>query len=105
LDIISWTALRGGSDFLPYAGMSHLNGQKVNCCTFDAQKPSDEHVHHPPDEKSAMTPRTTRAIAGNISGGVIIVTLLEYGQVIADKEGEMAIAEDAEKHKEEEPKS
>jgi formate-nitrite transporter family protein len=39
------------------------------------------------------------AVAGNISGGVVIVTLLEYGQVIADKEGEKAINEDAEKHK------
>jgi formate/nitrite transporter FocA (FNT family) len=34
------------------------------------------------------------AVAGNISGGVVIVTLLEYGQVIADPEGEKAIAED-----------
>jgi len=42
------------------------------------------------------------AVAGNICGGVIIVTLLEYGQVIADKEGEKAISEDAEKHKKEE---
>ena len=42
------------------------------------------------------------AVAGNVSGGVVIVTLLEYGQVIADKSGEKAIAEDAEKHKEEE---
>jgi formate/nitrite transporter FocA (FNT family) len=42
------------------------------------------------------------AVSGNISGGVIIVTLLEYGQVIADKEGEKAIIEDAEKHKDEE---
>jgi formate/nitrite transporter FocA (FNT family) len=44
------------------------------------------------------------AVAGNISGGVIIVTLLEYGQVIADKEGEKAITEDAQAHKEEEEK-
>ncbi len=42
------------------------------------------------------------AASGNICGGVIIVTLLEYGQVIADKEGEKAIIEDAEKHKEDE---
>ena len=42
------------------------------------------------------------AVAGNISGGVIIVTLLEYGQVIADEDGKNAVAEDAEKHKEEE---
>ncbi|SEC27989.1 formate/nitrite transporter family protein [Terriglobus roseus] len=42
------------------------------------------------------------AVAGNVSGGVLIVTLLEYGQVIADKEGEKAISEDAEKHKQEE---
>ena len=42
------------------------------------------------------------AVAGNISGGVIIVTLLEYGQVIADEEGKNAVTEDAEKHKEEE---
>ncbi|MGC2404140.1 MAG: formate/nitrite transporter family protein [Acidobacteriaceae bacterium] len=42
------------------------------------------------------------AVAGNISGGIIIVTLLEYGQVIADKEGEKAVSEDAEKHQEEE---
>jgi formate/nitrite transporter FocA (FNT family) len=42
------------------------------------------------------------AVAGNVSGGVLIVTLLEYGQVIADKEGEKAISEDAEKHKAEE---
>jgi formate/nitrite transporter FocA (FNT family) len=42
------------------------------------------------------------AVAGNVSGGVLIVTLLEYGQVIADKEGEKAISEDTEKHKEEE---
>ena len=42
------------------------------------------------------------AAAGNVSGGVVIVTLLEYGQVIADKQGAKAIVEDAEKHKEEE---
>ncbi|AFL89734.1 formate/nitrite transporter family protein [Terriglobus roseus DSM 18391] len=42
------------------------------------------------------------AVAGNVSGGVLIVTLLEYGQVIADKEGERAISEDAEKHAAEE---
>jgi formate/nitrite transporter FocA (FNT family) len=42
------------------------------------------------------------AVAGNVSGGVIIVTLLEYGQVIADTEGEKAITEDAENHKGEE---
>ena len=41
-------------------------------------------------------------VAGNVSGGVLIVTLLEYGQVIADKEGEKAIIEDSEKHKDEE---
>jgi formate-nitrite transporter family protein len=46
----------------------------------------------------------TLAVAGNISGGVMIVTLLEYGQVIADKQGEKAITEDTEKHKEEEAK-
>jgi formate/nitrite transporter FocA (FNT family) len=39
------------------------------------------------------------AVAGNISGGVVIVTLLEYGQVIADEEGEKAINEDTEEHK------
>jgi hypothetical protein len=44
------------------------------------------------------------AVTGNISGGVIIVTLLEYGQVIADEEGEKAIREDAEKHKQEQAK-
>jgi formate/nitrite transporter FocA (FNT family) len=27
------------------------------------------------------------AVTGNFSGGVVIVTLLEYGQVIADEEG------------------
>lgn len=42
------------------------------------------------------------AVTGNICGGMIIVTLLEYGQVIADKQGKKAIAEDAEKHKGEE---
>jgi formate/nitrite transporter FocA (FNT family) len=42
------------------------------------------------------------AVAGNICGGVIIVTLLEYGQVIADTEGEKAMAEEAEKHQVEE---
>lgn len=42
------------------------------------------------------------AVAGNICGGTLIVTLLEYGQVIADKQGEKAIAEDAEKHADEE---
>ena len=39
------------------------------------------------------------AVAGNISGGVVIVTLLEYGQVIADEEGAKAINEDTEEHK------
>ncbi|WP_263418002.1 formate/nitrite transporter family protein [Terriglobus albidus] len=38
------------------------------------------------------------AVAGNVCGGVLIVTLLEYGQVISDKAGEKAIAEDAQKH-------
>jgi formate-nitrite transporter family protein len=38
------------------------------------------------------------AVAGNMCGGVLIVTLLEYGQVIADKDGEKAIADDARKH-------
>jgi formate/nitrite transporter FocA (FNT family) len=42
------------------------------------------------------------AATGNVSGGVLIVTLLEYGQVIADKEGEKAISEDAQKHRAEE---
>ena len=45
------------------------------------------------------------AVAGNVSGGVIIVTLLEYGQVIADEDGKNAVAEDAEKHKEEDVES
>jgi formate/nitrite transporter FocA (FNT family) len=40
------------------------------------------------------------AASGNICGGVLIVTLLESGQVIADRDGEKAIIEDAEKHKE-----
>jgi formate-nitrite transporter family protein len=39
------------------------------------------------------------AVTGNLSGGVIIVTLLEYGQVIADTEGEKAIIEDTKKHR------
>jgi formate/nitrite transporter FocA (FNT family) len=42
------------------------------------------------------------AVAGNVSGGVIVVTLLEYGQVIADEEGEKAISEDARQHKQKE---
>lgn len=42
------------------------------------------------------------AVAGNVCGGVLIVTLLEYGQVIADKAGEKAIIEDAKKHQKEE---
>jgi len=42
------------------------------------------------------------AAGGNVCGGVIIVTLLEYGQVIADKDGEKAIIEDAEQHREDE---
>lgn len=42
------------------------------------------------------------AVAGNVSGGVLIVTLLEYGQVIADKEGEQSIREDEEEHAAEE---
>jgi formate/nitrite transporter FocA (FNT family) len=44
------------------------------------------------------------AVTGNICGGVIIVTLLEYGQVIADEEGEKAINKDAERQKQEEVK-
>ena len=42
------------------------------------------------------------AVAGNIAGGVLIVTLLEYGQVIADRQGEQAIIDDTEKHRDEE---
>jgi formate/nitrite transporter FocA (FNT family) len=36
------------------------------------------------------------AVFGNVSGGVVIVTLLEYGQVIADEAGEKAITENVE---------
>jgi formate-nitrite transporter family protein len=42
------------------------------------------------------------AVAGNVTGGVVIVTLLEYGQVIADRAGEQAILEEANKHRDEE---
>jgi formate-nitrite transporter family protein len=42
------------------------------------------------------------AATGNICGGVIIVTLLEYGQVIADKAGKEVIAENAESERQEE---
>jgi formate/nitrite transporter FocA (FNT family) len=38
------------------------------------------------------------AALGNVCGGVVIVTLLEYGQVMADEAGEQAIADDARKH-------
>jgi hypothetical protein len=52
LDIISLIALCGGSDFVPYAGMSFTSmALRILCCKFDAQELSEEHVHHPPDEK------------------------------------------------------
>jgi formate/nitrite transporter FocA (FNT family) len=42
------------------------------------------------------------AVLGNVSGGIIIVTLLEYGQVIADEAGEKAIEENTKEHDEKE---
>jgi hypothetical protein len=59
LDIISLMALWGGSDFVPYAGISvtSIFAKIIRSYRLESQSRSDEHVHHPPDEEQGHDTR------------------------------------------------
>ena len=71
LGIISLMALRGGSDFLPYTGMSfNLHGENNTPYLNWSAKPLKEHVHHPPDEKQRHYAKDDWAIQSPVDLGL-----------------------------------